>query len=138
MAKLSGYRRIMKGDYAEEYRPFIEQLAVSVNNGFDTLFTALNGKLNFYDNIASTIVEIKVAVDSNGKPIQKAQFKLSNNQTNVEGILVLKITGADDPTLLAESGLAISYTLQNNVVTINNIKGLKSQNFYYIKLLAIS
>lgn len=138
MAKLSSYRRIVKNDYQDEYKPLVDQLSVSINNGFDTLFNALNGKLNFYDNIASTITEIRVSVDSNGFPLQRTQFKLSGNQTNIEGILVLKISGYNNPTLYPTSGLGISYTSDNGLVTITNIKGLETNKIYSIKLLTIN
>ena len=71
MAKLSGYRRIVKTDYPDEYKSLVDQLSVSINNGFDTLYNALNGKLNFYDNISSTIAEVRLTVDIDGFPLQK-------------------------------------------------------------------
>lgn len=138
MAKLSSYRRIIKNDYPDEYKSLIDQLSVSVNNGFDTLYNALNGKLNFYDNIASTIVEFKVAVNSEGTPLQKTQFKLSNNQTNAEGILVLRVTGSSDTTLLPNSGVNVSYTAASGIITIDNIKGLQENKGYLIKVLVLS
>lgn len=138
MAKLSSYRRILKNDYPDEYKGLVDQLSVSINNGFDTLYNAINGKLNFYDNIASTIAEFKVSVNSSGNPLQKTQFKLSNNQTNVEGILVLKVTGSSDTSLLPNSGINISYTAASGVITIDNIKGLQDNKSYLIKVLVLS
>lgn len=138
MAKLSGYRRLIKTDFAQEYQPLIEQLGVSINNGFDTVYNALNGKLNFTDNILSTIAEFKVTVNSDGTPQQTTQFKLDKNQSNLIGLLVLTISGVDDPNLRATSGLAISYTPNSGIVTINNIKGLETGKAYNIKVLALS
>lgn len=138
MAKLSSYRRIIRSDYPEEFQPLIEQLSVSVNNGFDTLFNAVNGKLNFSENIASTITEVRISVDADGNPLQRVQFKVNEKITNVEGILVLKITGYNNSNLYAKSGLAISYIYSNGVVTINNIKGLEANQIYLVKLLVIN
>lgn len=138
MAKLAGYRRLIKTDFAEEYQPLIEQLGVSINNGFDTIFNALNGKLSFVDNIASTVTEFKVSVKADGTPQQETQFKLQGSQTNLIGLLVLNVSGADDPNLRALSGLAISYTPNNGIVTVNNIKGLEPGKAYKIKVLALS
>lgn len=138
MAKLAGYRRIIKTDFAQEYQPLIEQLGVSINNGFDTIFNALNGKLNFSDNILSTISEFKVTVKEDGTPQQTTQFKLQDKQTNLIGLLVLSVSGADDPTLRATSGLAIAYSPNSGVVTINNIKGLEAGKAYNVKVLALS
>jgi hypothetical protein len=138
MAKLSGYRRLIKTDFAQEYQPLIEQLGVSINNGFDTVFNALNGKLNFADNILSTIAEFRVTVREDGTPQQTTQFRLDKNQSNLIGLLVLSITGADDPSLRATSGLAISYTPNSGTVTISNIKGLEAGKPYLIRVLALS
>jgi len=138
MAKLASFRRIIKTDFAEQYQPLVEQLAVSVNNGFDTVFNALNGKLNFADNILSTVTEFKVTVKADGTPRQVTQFKLDKNQSNLIGLLVLNVSGVEDPSLLANSGLAISYTPNNGIVTINNIKGLQPEKPYNVKVLALS
>jgi len=138
MAKLASFRRIIKTDYAEEYQALVEQLATSINNGFDTVFNALNGKLNFSDNIAATITEFKVAVNADGRPLQKTQFKLNDNQTTVTGLLVLNTQGATDPSLYATSGLSISYTISGGNVIINNIKGLETDKSYLIRVLALS
>lgn len=138
MAKLSSYRRLIKTDFAQEYQPLIEQIGISVNNGFDTIFNALNGKLSFVDNILSTVVEFRVTVNDEGNPQQTTQFKLDKNQTNLIGLIVLNISGVDNPTLRALSGLAISYTPNNGIVTINNIKGLEAGKPYNIKVLALS
>jgi hypothetical protein len=138
MAKLSGYRRIVKNDYPDEYKSLVEQLSVSINNGFDTLYNAINGKLNFYDNISSTIAEIRLAVDSDGFPLQKTQFKISGNQSTVEGILVLSASGYNNPDLYPSSGIAVSYSAGSGLVTIDNVKGLQPNKVYVLKLLAIS
>jgi hypothetical protein len=138
MAKLSSYRRIVKNDYPDEYKSLIDQLSVSINNGFDTLFNALNGKLNFYDNIASTIAEFRVTVDADGYPIQKTQFKLSNGSTNIEGVLVIQVAGYNDPNLLPSSGVIVSYSSASGLVTVTNIKGLQPNKNYLVKVLVIS
>lgn len=136
--KLPSYRRIYKTDYAEDYQALVEKLAVSINYGFDTLYDALNQKLNFQDNIASTITDFTVKVDENGKPTQKTQFKLNSSQSTVQGIIVLNCYGANNPDILPTSGVFISFEKNEKLVNINNIKGLLPNVLYYIKLLAIS
>lgn len=136
--KLPSYRRIIKTDYAEEYEALVEKLAVSVNYGFDTLYDALNKKLTFTDNFSSTIADFNVAVDSNGKPTQVTQFKLSSGQTTVQGLLVLNCTGANNPNDLPIGGIFISFTKSETTVNINNIKGLNPGTLYSLKVLALS
>jgi hypothetical protein len=136
--KLPSYRRIFKTDYAEDYQALVEKLAVSINYGFDTLYDALNQKLNFQDNIASTIADFDVTVDSSGKPRQKTQFKLSGSQTSVQGLIVLNCYGAKDSTVLPTGGIFISFNKNENYININYIKGLQTDIQYTIKVLAIS
>ena len=130
---LAGYRRINKTDYAPDNQDLVEQLATSINYGFDTLFEALNGKLDFKNNFASTITEFTVSVDSDGVPLQKTQFKLKDGQMNVEGLVVLNVSGNEYPT----GGVFISFTKQVNFININNIKGLEPEISYTIKVLAL-
>ena len=137
MALLSSFRRILKTDFKEEYQPLIDQLAVSVNNGFDTLYDALNGKLSFKDNILSTIAEFNVSVDANEDPRQQTQIKLKDGQQNIEGVIVLSVQGVSDSSLLPTGGLAISFSKNNLVANINNIKGLEANKNYRIKVLIL-
>jgi len=136
--KLPSYRRIYKTDYAEEYQALVEKLAVSINYGFDTLYDALNQKLNFQDNFSATISEFSVTVDGSGKPTQKTQFKLNSGQTSVQGVMVLNCYGTKDNTILPESGIFVSFEKSENFVNIINIKGLITNIPYTIKLLALS
>lgn len=102
------------------------------------MYDALNQKLTFQDNFLSTIAEFRVAVDQNGKPTQVTQFKLTTNQTAIQGLLVLSCIGANDPNDLPISGIFISFTKNENFVNINNIKGLKPGTLYNLKVLALS
>ena len=136
--KLPSYRRIFKTDYAEEYQALVDKLAVSVNYGFDTLYDALNQKLTFQDNFLSTIAEFNVAVDNKGKPTQVTQFKLTTSQTSIQGLLVLSCVGANNPNDLTISGVFVSFTKSENLVNINNIKGLIPGTLYTLKVLALS
>lgn len=135
--KLPSYRRLFKTDYAEEYQELVDKMAVSINNGFDTLYDALNNKLTFTDNILSTITEFTISVDSSGVPIKKnTQFKLSSNQTTLQGLLVIDCyeekTGNPPP-----SAPFVSFTKNENSIIITNVRGLTPSTNYTIKVLAI-
>jgi len=135
--KLPSYRRLYKTDYEETYQALVEKLAVSINYGFDTLYDALNQKLTFEDNFSSTISEFTVTVGSDGAPLQKTQFKLTKSQTTVQGVIVLDCYGTktnDLPT----SGVFISFEKNENFININNIKGLRPNIQYTVKVLALN
>lgn len=136
--KLPSYRRILKTDYTQEYQPLVDKLSVSINYGFDTLYDALNQKLTFQDNIASTITTFNVSVDSTGKPLQLTQFKLSQYQTTVQGVIVLNCYGYNNPNELPNAGVFISFSKSENIININYIKGLEPNIQYVINVLALS
>lgn len=135
--KLPSYRRIFKTDYAEDYQELVDKLAVSINYGFDTVYDALNKKINFADNILSTISEFSVSVGEDGVPLKKAQFKLDKNQTSVEGLLVLDCYAEKDNKPPA-SAVFVSFVKSENFIIINNIRGLSPNVSYIIKILAVS
>jgi len=135
--KLPSYRRIYKTDYQEDYQALVEKLAVSINYGFDTLYDALNQKLTFTDNFSSTISEFTVTVGADGAPLQKTQFKLTSSQTTVQGVVVLDCYGTRTNDLPI-SGVFVSFEKNENFVNINNIKGLRPNIQYTIKVLALS
>jgi len=136
--KLPSYRRIFKTDYAEDYQELVEKLAVSINNGFDTVYDALNKKLTFGDNIACTIAEFTVSVDASGNPTKKnVQFKLGENQTSIQGLMVIDCYTEGDE-LPPPSAPFISFVKNEGNVLIKNIKGLTLNTSYVIKVLAIS
>ena len=135
--KLPSYRRLFKTDYVEEYQELVDKMAVSINNGFDTLYDALNNKLTFTDNILSTIQEISISVDSNGVPIKKnLQFGLATGQTTIQGLIVIDCyeEKTNNPPLSAPF---VSFIKSENKITITNVKGLTPSTNYTIKVLAI-
>lgn len=136
--KLPSFRRLFKTDYAEDYQELVEKLAVSINNGFDTLYDALNKKLTFNDNISSTIAEITVTVTADGTPTKKqTQFKLDASQTNIQGLVIINCfeEKSGNPPPIAPF---IAYSRNENNILINNIRGLTPNVSYVIRVLTIS
>lgn len=136
MAKLSNYRRILEQDYPENSE-LIRTLGVTLNSSFDELYSALNNRLTFKENMNSTINEFTVTVDSNGKPKTDTAFKLSSNQATIEGLFVINVSGATDDKLLPNSGVFVSFARSENNIIINNIKGLQADKSYKVKVIAI-
>ena len=135
--KLPSYRRLFKTDYVEEYQELVDKMAVSINNGFDTLYDALNNKLTFSENILSTIQEITLSVDSNGVPIKKnTQFTLAVGQTTIQGLIIIDCyeekTNNPPP-----SAPFVSFTKNESKIIITNVRGLTPSTNYTIKVLAI-
>jgi hypothetical protein len=135
--KLSNYRRMFEQDFSPEDRPLISKLGVSINSSFEELYNALNNKITIRDNISATIGEFTVTVDSEGIPKNKTSFKLENNQTIVEGLLVINVTGAKDSSILPTGGVFVSFVRNENFIIIQNIKGLEPEQLYKIKVIVL-
>ena len=64
--KLPNFRRIITGDYEEEYTELVDTLSVSINQGITSLYDALNKKVSLKYNILCTTKDITVQVDQQG------------------------------------------------------------------------
>lgn len=136
MAKLPSWKRIIEQDYPQKYQDLIQQLAVPLNYGIEVLYSLLNGKLTFKDNIASTIKELDVQVDSSGKPLTTTTIKKTSSD-RIEGIIVVRAQNLTNSTSYPNAGIFISYTETTDSIIINNITGLQANNFYRINVIAL-
>lgn len=134
--KIPGFKRLNKSDYSEEHKDLVETLAVSLNVGIETLYLALNKQLTFRDNIKSTIKEIELTVNSNGIPKISTIFTV-DIVGQIDGLWVIKADNMTSPTIYPTSGVTISYTQSNNLITVNHATGLPANNKFKLKLLII-
>lgn len=136
MAKLPSWKRIIEQDYPQKYQDLIQQISIPLNYGIEVLYNLLNGKLTFKDNIASTIKELDVQVDSSGKPLTTTTIKKTSSD-KIEGIIVVRAQNLTNSTTYPTTGIFISYTETTDSIIINNITGLQANNFYRINVIAL-
>ena len=128
MAKLPGYRRIFKTDYQQEYQQLVDTLSTSVNNGFETLYDALNKKLSIKDNFVNGPKDITVTVDATGTPKQTTSFILDSGN-KLLGLQVILVT----PTPVNMPYVAFSQ--DNKAVLVSKITGLTANIKYTIRIV---
>jgi hypothetical protein len=119
MALLGTYRRIYKQDYSEENQKDIDTLSITVNDSFQSIYSALTNQITLKDNINCTLTTFTVTVDNNGSPTTKTNIKIANYQSTVSGICVINAS-CNDGTTNPTSGLFINYSINNNTVTSSN------------------
>jgi hypothetical protein len=136
--KLSSFKRLITKDFPEESRTLIEQLGSTLNDSFNQVYSALNKRLTFIDNIACTVKDVQVIVDSSGNPTQVAGFNLDIPNMTVLGVIVIKVDNLTNSILYPTAAPFISFQIVNNTVRINNITGLIAGNVYRIKVIAIN
>jgi hypothetical protein len=101
------------------------------------LYNALNNRLTFKENFNATIQEFTVTVDANGTPRNRTTFKLSNSQQSAEGLIVINVSGASDPTSLPNAGVFVSFVKSEGNIIIQNIKGLPKDVSFKIKVIVL-
>ncbi len=133
--KIPGYRRIFKTDYTQEEQSLVEKLSVSINNGFETIYEALNNKLDFTNNFQGTDVSIRIQVDSSGIPIGNSSFKLSNTN-KVNRIWVGRADNLTNSNTYPTGAPFVNWVQNSGTITITHITGLQEDNVYLLNLLA--
>lgn len=133
--KLPSFRRIVKSDYEDDDQDLIETLSFTLNNSIESLFSAFNRSISLKDNIACTVRQMTITVDSNGVPKGITRFSLDTNG-KVLGILVLNASNTSNPNILPTAGVFVSFFQENKTVTINNIKGLPADQAFALTMVA--
>lgn len=133
--KLPSFRRLFSSDYPKQFQSLIDILSVSLNNGIDVLYNALNNNLSLRDNINATVRDITVTVDANGNPNTSSAFTL-NTSNKVDGVIVISAINQVDSRVYPTSGVFISGAQSGKVYNINNIAGLQANQQYIIRAVA--
>jgi hypothetical protein len=136
--KLPSYKRIITQDYTEENQELIEQLGGNINDSFTTLYSALNNRLTFGENISSTVKEIELSVDSSGKPINDSGFKLDILNTPVTGCICVKATNLINSNTYPTGTPWVSFIQTDNFIRILNVTNLQPNTRYRLRIIALN
>lgn len=135
MPKLSSYKRIITNDYAEKDRDLIDQLSGSVNDSFNSLYFAVNGRLSLSENILCTVKDVEITVNSSGIPTFTASFTLNSNYL-VSGCQVIKAENLTNSSIYPTGQPFISFVQNGNNVIINHISNLQANSRYLVRVVA--
>jgi hypothetical protein len=136
MPKLKSYKRIITSDFDPEYKGLVETMGGTLNDSFNDLYFAVNGRLDLRSNIACTVKDIDITVNPQGNPINRTVFTTDNPQAQVLGITVIFAQNQVNSNNYPTSQPFISYTPVENGILINNITGLQPNQRYLIRLIA--
>jgi hypothetical protein len=131
--KLPSFKRLFAQDYPKENQKLIDTLSVSLNNGIEVLYNALNGQITLRDNIKGTVKDVIVKVDTTGTPIQTAAFTL-NSTSKIDAIVVGIALNQTNTAVYPTSQPFISGTQAGTIFTISNISGLQANQQYLLRV----
>ena len=135
MPKLASYKRIITNDYPQEDRKFVEKMAAPINDGFNELYFATNGRLSVQENLFCTVKLIDVTVDASGIPVNSTTFSL-DKQAGVLGIQVISAVNQTNTAIYPTGQPFISFTPISSGILINHVSGLQANQRYSIRLIA--
>lgn len=135
--KLPTFRRLFKTDYEQQFQALVDKLAVSLNIGIETLYDALNNKLTFKDNMACTVTQFIVTVDSNGTPVSPITLPLRFSLA-IEGVFVLSATNQSGAATPPPGAVFVSYTSGSGNIIINKVTGLTPGTPYAVKIVVLN
>lgn len=133
--KLPTFRRLISSDYEKQFQKLIDTLSISLNNGIEVLYEALNGDLTLRENLSCTVKDVTVTVDINGKPLQTASFTL-NSTAKVDGAIVIQALNQTNTTHFPLAGVFVSGAQSSGTFIINNIAGLQPNEQYVLRIVA--
>jgi hypothetical protein len=136
--KLPSYKRIITQDYDQENQELVEQLGGNVNDSFNLIYSALNNRLTFGENIASTVKDVEIIVDSTGKPINDTSFRLDVTNTPVLGCICIKATNLANSNTYPTGAPWISFAQNDNSIRILNVTNLQPNTRYSLKIIALN
>jgi len=134
--KMPSFKRIFDTDFDETYKAMIQTLAVTINNGFEVIYEALNKKISISENIQCTLKDVTFKVDASGNPTTRVSFISDIPNMRVIGTQVIKVVNNTNSSVYPTSGVFISFTETNNGIEINNVTGLTIGNTYTLRIVA--
>ena len=134
--KMPSFKRIFDTDFDAQYKAMIQTLAITINNGFEVVYEALNKKISISENIQCTLKDVSFKVDSAGNPTTRVSFISDIPNMRVIGTQVIKVVNNTNSSSYPTSGVFISFTETNNGIEINNVTGLIAGNTYTLRIVA--
>jgi hypothetical protein len=134
MAKLPTLRRLFKSEFKPEYSELVEKLIVSINNGFDTVYDALNNKITLRNNLLCNIKDFKIQVTSSGIPITPLILNV-DFRNNINVVTIGRIDNITN-SILYPSGVTITWDqIGTGSIQIKHISGLTEGNVYNVRVV---
>lgn len=133
--KIPNFRRIFYTDYPQDQQSLIQKLSVTINNGFENPYNALQNNISLADNIACTVKTVSVTVDSTGTPTTSTSFSITTTGT-LTGLMVLAATNTTSSTVYPTGCPFITYTQNSRLITITNVAGLPANNAFSLTVVA--
>jgi hypothetical protein len=135
--KIQSYKRIIKESFSKDDRQVAGLIGDSINVFAEEVLNALNKKITVDDNLNMEYKEVDVTVTAAGIPINTLQYKISL-QGRIRGVVVVKAENLTTTGVYPTGAPFITFSINNDIITVNHITGLIANNKYRLTLLSIA
>lgn len=134
MAKIQAPKRIRAEDFAEDERSLVSKLGFVVNSFMDDVYNALNSNLDF-NNLNRQLVTLDVRMGPGLTPavLNSPQIKHTLRGRPI-GISCIKAQNLVSPLVFPLSTPFVSFTFNENIITLLAIAGLQADSEYRLTL----
>lgn len=123
-------RRLNREDF-QDAPNWIDPMLTVINAFMDSVYNIMNRNISLTQNLNIQIATINVETDSNGD-IKPVKLK-TTIRGRVAGVTVIRVISTDTSSISP----FVSFTQNENILTISNIASLNSNQKYKIILLVI-
>lgn len=123
-------RRLNREDF-QEAPSWIDPMLTVINAFMDSVYNIMNRNISLTQNLNIQIVTINVETDTNGD-IKPVKLK-TTVRGRVAGVSVIRVITTDTSSISP----FVSFSQNENILTISNIASLNSNQKYKIILLVI-
>lgn len=134
MAKITNIKRINKEDFNSEDQELVGRMAFALNPFLEQIVAAFNKGIDF-DNLNQDFIVLETEVDASGKPKLNYEIK-TTIKTRLKAVYCVGANNLTDSTF-PTSAPFITYTTNNNIITILNITGLPANKRFRLSIILI-
>lgn len=133
--RLGLFKRIVKNDFAPDEQSLIEKLSFTLNTSLESLFNALSNNLTLGDNIACTVKQVDVDLDTNGVPKQTVGFSV-NFMGRVSIVQVGKAENLTNSSSYPTGAPFVTFLQSDKNIFIQHVTGLQPNTKYRLTIVA--
>lgn len=134
MAKIQSFKRIIKENFDSDYQDLIDAIGGSINVFAEDVINAFNKNITVDDNLKMEYKDVDVTVNASGLPNITTQYK-TVLLGRIKGVSVERAENLTNSTTYPTSAPFITFTQNDQVITIKHITGLVANNKYRLTVL---
>lgn len=133
--KLQSVKRIIKESLPSQYHDLVGVVGYSFNTFAEDVINAFNKKITVDDNLNMEYKTIEVNVNATGVPVNTTQFRTV--VVNTRGVIIIRCEDLSATPAAPDGAPFMTYSINNNILTVSAVTGLKPNRNYRLTVLVL-